>query len=387
MKRLANFGRRVAAVLLSGIAAAVVACGASPQRGEGAPRTPPVGSSTDSARVASTSASYIQVHFDLAAASATVVAAGTTSTVALPDTALGQRLADFQHQLAQDQVAPWSEASRRNARLLGRALLHPITHLVRSARAWQVSPVELAPLGAVIAPWSAADDPLQASVILWYSPQTAPPTRQAAPPTPSECVPPPEVQATMPRNDGILAIAPFTPGATPGQDDPDTTLWLMRRTARNVDLIPRNDTSAGAIDGALRERRYGLTWLRAQPVQAMGLVPSLDRGPLLLWWTLPDRTVASVDTVLSVARGWLLGPAGIALDLWPRSQHVAEPGTAAFLRALREGAAAPDAVHAGVEALRLGGAPAAQWAGWIYIGNPGLTAQLLAPGWLQRGRD
>jgi hypothetical protein len=325
-----------------------------------------------------------RLHFDLAASKVWVGTADSVGQVSLADAELAGRWAAFRELLARDTTASWSPAARAMARALGHALLQPIATRLQGSTGWEISPLELAPLGAVIAPWASGDDPVQSSVVVWYTVASAPPTGALPIPDPADCIPSPEQQASMPRPDGILAVAPFRPGVPAALDDPDTMLWAMRRAARAVELVPRNDTGATAIEGALSEHRYAMSWLRAAPDQAIPLLAPLEGGPLLLWWTLAGVGSPPFEPLVTVARTWLAAPRGIALDLWPRDPKTSEVGTLAFLTALREGSGAAAALHAGAEALRAQGAAPAQWAGWIYVGNPSLTATLQAPGWLQR---
>jgi hypothetical protein len=354
------------------------------------------------------------VLLDLIAGRAFVATQAGLDSVALTAPDLPRRLAEFRAALAADQQTPWSPSTAQQARALGRDLLGPLAPALQAATAWEIAPLQAAPLGALIPPWSAADEPVQAAVTVWYRPASTRPAGAPGAAERSACVPSPEQQASMPRNEGVLAIAPFTPGAQPGRDDPDTLVWAMRKAARTVDLVPRNDSGPDAIQGAFAERKYGVTWLRADPQEAHALLPALDRGPLLLWWSLPVALTAAkasasggagagtpegapfgggVPVTLAppsapagweFARDWAAGVKGLAMDLWPRPHQASSAGATAFLEALQQGSGAADALRAGCEALRRAGAPAAQWAGWIYVGNPDLTAQIDRPGWLQR---
>lgn len=377
---------------------ACLACGAAPRDDQASGQGQQSAGSTLDRTVPSTAAfstaGLRRLHFDLQTSRVWVASADSLAQAPLGDSDLAGRWEAFRELLARDRAVPWSPAAHEMARALGRALLQPIAAQLQGATAWEVSPLELAPLGAVLPPWSSDDQPVQASVIVWYSAALAPPSGAITVQELADCVPSPQQQAAMPRQRGILAVAPFRPGVPPAQDDPDTMLWAMRRAARNIELIPRNDTGAAAIAGALGEQRYAMSWLRAAPEQAQALLPPLERGPLLLWWTLAAETprgepalgdgARSFALLTAVARGWLTAPRGIALDLWPRDPTGSQAGTVAFLDALRAGQGAAAAVREGCETLRAAGSPPAQWAGWIYVGNPALTATLQAPGWLQR---
>jgi hypothetical protein len=306
-----------------------------------------------------------QLRFDLAAGHLEILVGAERHTFQLADEDLGSRLRAFREGLAQ---GVWEQAE---AAALGRALLGDARAVLEPASSWEVSPVEVAPLGAIAPPW----DPgklLLDSVVIWY--------RAAGAPWPPSAT---ESEST---GEGVLLVAPYHAGFEPIEDNPDTLLLELRPELRTLDLVPRNDTTPTTIAGSLADHAYSLVWLRAQPSATQTLLPALSGGPSLLAWSRPGNEragAASTATVLEITSTWTLGGKSMLADLWPRGETQVAEGMRVFARKLQDSATAATALADARRALTAEASPRA-WAGWILVGAGEQSLRLKKASWLQK---
>jgi hypothetical protein len=192
----------------------------------------------------------------------------------------------------------------------------------------------------------------------------------------------------MAPGEGVLAISPFLPGPDPQNDAPDTLLAAFRAGARTLDLVPRNDTTAATVAAALKEHRYSLVWLRADAVAAPPLLTPLSAGPSLLWWSRPwseaARSPAEGDAFPPAIR-WTAGGKSMLVDLWPRRERLAADAARIWIDAVADGREVAEALAMARRALAgREDATAADWAGWILVGEGRGILPWKKPHWLQR---
>lgn len=317
-----------------------------------------------------------RLRFDLVSGRLEIRVAGEAHTFALPAPDAGARVAAFREGLARDEWDPADAAD------LGQLLLAQASALLESQVVWEVSPLEVAPLGALVAPWS-GPDPLVESTVICYTPAGSSGS------DPSGSTPPdrPEHADRPSRTEGVLAVVPFHAGIPPAMDSPDTVLSALRPELRTLDLVPRNDTTPAAIAGSLLDHPYALIWLRARPEPARPLLPALSASPALLWWSRPGEASRDPRTraVLEIASRWSSGGKSALVDLWPRPETQVAAGIRTLVRRLQDDQTVAEGLATARRELRAnaGGAPRA-WAGWILVGEGNQTIRLKEASWLQR---
>lgn len=312
-----------------------------------------------------------QLRIDLATLEAHATTAASRAQTELP--------ADFAAMLAElaDALAT-GDAAQDARRAIGEAALGPLEDVLRDAERWVVRttgvealPGPLATVSAWTIPWDADGAPVAARHVV----------RTAWPDGLAHHVP----RARESVGDRVLFVSPFSRGAAPGGDDPDTLRAALSRTAARVETIPRNDVDPVRVRRALESDTVALLWFRGSADALRALRPAYGAFPAVFAWSLPSVDTHAAPALLpnTLASGGE-GPAVVLASSWPVPETAIARLAALWTDALARGAAADVALHLAVRTRWQEGAPPRDWAGQIVVGHAeDLAAPRRAP-WVRR---
>jgi hypothetical protein len=270
-----------------------------------------------------------------------------------------------------EALATGDRADSLRARI-GDSVVAPVWTAIESAQAWRVVPLELrglpGPLGV-------------------FATLTLPDGRAALEHTSVTLDWPRPLRAPLPRSSessgALLLSAPFTADVDPATDDPDTLRRALAKAARNVRLIPRNETDVSTLRTALEEVQPAVWWFRGESGSLAGMQPAFGALPKVVVWTLPSRSSPGAPQLspMTLASGGE-GPWCVIVSTRVVSETSLAPIARRFTDGMARGLDCATALHEAQRASMDSGLVLAS--SLVLVGDPLTEAKLTRASWIRR---